>query len=128
MTLLIAIVDDDVSALEAAVSLVRALGFETAGFTSAADFLGSRERGAAACLIVDMRMSGMSGFELHKHLVASGAPIPAILVTGHHQEGNRERALGAGMAGYLTKPLAPDQLLASIRTAIARGASGGYAS
>jgi CheY-like chemotaxis protein len=57
--------------------------------------------------------------ELHKHLVAAGTPIPTILVTAHHQDGNCERALSAGVAAYLTKPFQPDQLLASIRAAIA---------
>jgi FixJ family two-component response regulator len=126
VTPLIAIIDDDVSALQAAVSLVRSLGFETASFSSAADFLGSADREAAICLVLDMRMPGMSGIELHKHLVAAGTPIPAIIVTAHHQDGNSDRALSAGAAAYLTKPLQPDQLLAAIRAAIA-GSAGGAA-
>jgi FixJ family two-component response regulator len=122
VTSLIAIVDDDASALEAAVSLIRALGFETAGFSSAADFLGSAERRRTSCLVLDMRMPGMSGVELHKHLVAAGEPIPTILVTAHHQDGNLEWALSAGAAGYLTKPLQPDRLHASIEAALAERA------
>jgi FixJ family two-component response regulator len=115
---LIAIVDDDQSAREAVTSLVRALGFEAAAFASAADFLHSPESGQTACLIVDMRMPGMNGLDLYRHLVVAGAPPPTVLITAHPEDGGRERALAAGLRFYLSKPLDPNELLGCIRAAL----------
>lgn len=119
--LLIAVVDDDDSAREAAVSLVRALGFAASGFRSAAEFLGSGEMARTACLITDVRMPGMGGLDLHRHLVASGLLIPTVLVTAFPDETTRARALKAGVGSYLAKPFEPDELLGCIRSAFAQG-------
>ena len=121
-TPLIAIVDDDDSARDATLSLVRALGFAASGFRSAADYLGSGDMSQTACLIADVRMPGMSGPELYRHLVASGTPIPTVLVTAYPENSTRARALKAGVGWYLAKPLEPDELLGCIRSALAQGA------
>lgn len=118
---LIAVVDDDASAREAVASLVRSFGFLAAEFESAAAFLASDRLSRTACLIADVRMPGMTGPELYGHLVASGAPIPTVLVTAYAQEADRARALKSGIRCYLAKPLDPDELLACIRSAIADG-------
>lgn len=115
---LIAIVDDDQSAREAIASLVRSLGLAAAEFGSAADFLRSDQRSRAACLIADVRMPGMSGIELYRHLIAVGAPIPTVLVTAYAGETARNHALKAGALCYLAKPIDPDELLACIRSAV----------
>ena len=73
---LIAVVDDDASVREAMMSLMRALGFLAETFPSAEDFLKSDGLQRTSCLIADVRMPGMSGLELYRHLVASGKPIP----------------------------------------------------
>ena len=70
---LISVVDDDMSIRNATQDLLRAAGFSTAAFSNATSFLDSPSREHTACLVADMRMPGMSGLELHQHLVASGA-------------------------------------------------------
>lgn len=122
--LLISIIDDDGSARDAVAGLVRALGFTAAEFQSAADFLNSSQLVRTDCLIADVRMPGMTGLELYRHLIAVGAPIPTVLVTAYPDEAVRARALQAGVRCYLAKPLEPDALLACIRSAIGDGNGG----
>jgi FixJ family two-component response regulator len=117
---LIAIVDDDDSAREAVVDLVRAMGFSAMGFPSAADFSGSDDMAQTDCLIADVRMAGMSGLELFFHMSVSNIPIPTILMTGYPDEMTRARSLEAGIECYLAKPLAADELLICLRKALAR--------
>lgn len=124
VNLLISIIDDDESAREAIVGLVRALGFAATEFQSAADFLRSSHLMRTACLIADMRMPGMTGLELYRHLIAAGTPIPTVLVTAYPDEAARTRALKAGIRCYLAKPLEPDALLACIRSALANPTGG----
>jgi len=85
-TAVIAIVDDDLSVREALTSLVRSLGFVAMTFESAEDLLKSRRRRSLSCMIADVQMPGMTGFELHNRLVASGKPIPTILITAFPDE------------------------------------------
>src|SRR3546814_15640236 len=94
--LLISIIDDDESAREAVVGLVRALGFTATEFQSAAEFLKSSHLLQTACLIADMRMPGMTGLELYRHLIAVGTPIPTVLVTAYPAQAVRARPLQAG--------------------------------
>jgi FixJ family two-component response regulator len=118
---LIAIVDDDVSVREAMVSLMRALGFLAEAFPCAEDFLKSDGLQRTSCLIADVRMPGMSGLELYRRLVATGTPIPTVLITAHSDDGVRTRALKAGIICYLTKPFREDDLLGCIRSALDHG-------
>ncbi|RDJ26993.1 response regulator [Bosea caraganae] len=108
---LIAVVDDDASARDALVDLVRAMGFGAAGFRSAPDFLGSKLLPQSDCVIVDMRMPGMGGIELYAHLCASGIAIPTVLVTAYPDEATRKHAREIGIGFYLSKPCDPDELL-----------------
>ena len=116
---LISVVDDDEAARAAVVGLVRALGFTAKEFQSAAAFLKSSQLLQTACLIADMRMPGMTGLELYRHLVAAGTAIPTILVTAFPDEALRARALSAGIRCFLAKPLEPETLLGCIRSALA---------
>lgn len=113
----IAIVDDDPAVREGVTDLLNSMGFVSESFQSAEEFLGSDHLGSTACLITDGRMSGMSGFELHNRLVASGKRIPTILITAFPEEADRARALGAGMFCYLPKPFNDNDLLACLRSA-----------
>lgn len=122
---LICIVDHDESVRRAVVGLVRALGFAAAEFQSGADFLQSDHLPQTACVIADMQMPGMSGLQLHRELIASGAPIPTVLTTSYPDETTRARALEAGVNCYLTKPFAPNDLLDCIRSAIGHPKEGG---
>ena len=121
----IAIVDDDQSVREALTSLVRSLGYVAMAFECAEDLLKSRRRRSVSCLIADVQMPGMTGLKLHDRLVASGEAIPTILITAFPDERSRERALQAGVIGYLTKPFSEDDLLACIRSTLGRREAGG---
>ena len=114
----IAIVDDDQSVREALTSLVRSLGYIAMAFECAEDLLKSRRRRNLSCVITDVQMPGMTGIELHNRLVASGEPIPTILITAFPDERSRERALHAGVIGYLAKPFSEDDLVACIRSSL----------
>jgi len=117
-SLLIAIIDDDDSAREAASGLVRALGFSVASYQDAAAFLANADVSQIACLITDMRMAGMNGLALHLHLRASSIFLPTILMTAYPEDATRDRAERVGFVGYLSKPLAPAALLACIQGAL----------
>ena len=116
---LISIVDDDESMREALKGLMRSLGYTAEAFASAAEFLNSRRVPRTSCLIADVMMPGMTGVELHRHLVTSGKTIPTILITAHPDDSVRERALADGVIGYLSKPFSEHDLLACIRSSLA---------
>ena len=122
---LISIVDDDESMREAIKGLMRSLGYRVEAVASAQEFLSSRHVRRTSCLIADMQMPGMTGLELHHHLSASGKVIPTVLITAYPDDGVRERALAAGVSGYLSKPFDENDLLACIRSALIDGPSGG---
>ena len=114
----IAVVDDDHSVREALTSLVRSLGYAAMAFECAEDLLKSKRRGGVSCLIADVQMPGMTGLELYQRLSASGKRIPTILITAYPEDSIRERALAAGVIGYLSKPFVEDDLLTCVRSAL----------
>jgi FixJ family two-component response regulator len=114
---LVAIVDDDASIRETTKDLLESAGLDAATFASAEDFLNSGLLPSVVCTIADMRMPGMSGLALHEHLLASGNPIPTVLMTAYPDEPVRARALKAGVLCYLIKPFADDELLDCISAA-----------
>ena len=120
---LISIVDDDQLVREAIRGLMKSMGFRVQVFSSAEEFLSSRDLRRTSCLIADMQMPKMSGLELHRHLSASGKPIPTILITAYIDDSVRERALSAGVTGYLYKPFKEDDLLACVSSALTRPSS-----
>jgi FixJ family two-component response regulator len=124
----ITIVDDDRSVREALMSLMRAVGLVCEAYPCAEDFLRSGRLDRTACLIADVRMPGMTGPELHRHLVASGNPIPTILITAHPDEEGRRRALQAGVLCYLPKPFNEDDLLGCIHAALEHATKNGNGS
>ncbi len=117
---LIAIVDDDESMRHAIGGLMRVLGFAVETFASARDFLSSPNFQRTACLVTDINMPGMSGVELHQHLVASGKSIPTVLITAYPDDNVRTRAVRAGVLGFLKKPFSEDDLIACVRSALAQ--------
>lgn len=120
---IVAIVDDDGSALDALANLVSALGFTARGFPDAASFLSSPVRDEARCLIADVRLPGIGGLELHRRLASVRASLPTILVTAYPDETTRQAATASGALGYLAKPVEPEALLACLRTATANADS-----
>ena len=83
-------------------------------FDCGEDLLNSKHRRSVSCVIADVHMPGMTGLELHDRLIASGEPIPIILITAFPDEKSRERALQTRVIGYLTKPFSEDDLLACL--------------
>jgi FixJ family two-component response regulator len=118
---LISIIDDDEGIREATKGLMRAMGFLAETFGSAEDFLKFDRMRSTACLIADVQMPQMSGFDLHRRLIASGTFIPTILMTAYPDNDGRARALAAGVLCYLIKPFSRDDLLACIHSALDRG-------
>jgi FixJ family two-component response regulator len=118
---LIAIVDDDESVRDATDALMRSAGFCAETFSCGADFLSSPDLSRTACLVTDLNMPGMSGFDLHRRLQSLGRSIPTILITGQPNDNVRAQALSLGIVFYLPKPFRHDDLIHSIRSALARG-------
>ena len=116
---MIAIVDDDPSVRAGTMDLLNALGFITETFRHAEDFLQANRLHGTSCLIADVHLPGMSGLELYDHLVGSGNFVPTILITAFPDDGDRMRALRAGVNCYLAKPFGASELLACIRSALA---------
>jgi FixJ family two-component response regulator len=121
----IAVVDDDESMREAIRSLLRSAGFNAETFASAEDFWQSDSRQGTACLVLDVRMPRMSGFELQDHLAAAHCPIPLIFVTAHSDEEGRARALRAGAIAFLDKPFSDEVLLEALSRALHASTEGG---
>ena len=115
---LISIVDDDEPFRESMRKLVMLLGYTVEAFPSAADFLASRHLPETACLVADVHMPGMTGIELHRHLVTAGYAIPTILVTAYPDEVVRDRAPRVGVVCYLSKPVDDNHLERCVRSAL----------
>jgi FixJ family two-component response regulator len=117
---LITIVDDDDSLRKSLDNLLRSVGFRTQGFSSAEAFLSSQQVHDTACLILDVRMPGMSGLDLQRQLGATNWHLPIIFVTAHVDDAARARALAAGAVDFLYKPFHEEALLNAINTALKR--------
>ena len=118
---LISIVEDDDLFLDSMIRLLRSLGYTVAAFSSAASFLASRSLDATACLITDINMPSMTGWELYARLVELGHKIPTILVTAYPNEAARSRALKDGIVCYLRKPFDDNDLADCVQKAIEGG-------
>ena len=115
---LISVVDDDESVRESLEGLLKSLGFRVEAFALAMDFLNSQALEATDCLILDVRMPGMSGPELQKKLIASQHSIPIVFITAHGDEAVRARVLGDGAVDCLLKPFTEDALLNAVHAAL----------
>ena|SRR5438128_10800905 len=115
---LISIVDDDESVRESVRGLLRSVRFGVEAFASAEEFLSSDRARETDCLILDVRMSGMSGLELQSRLVASHRVIPVVFITAHGDEELRSRALRGGAVDFLLKPFSEEALLNAVHTAL----------
>jgi FixJ family two-component response regulator len=99
---------------------MRSIGFSANIFASAEEFLKSDHLRNTDCLILDVRMPGMNGLELQRHLMVSRNEIPIIFITAHGDEEARSQALGEGALAYLFKPFSEDALLTAIHAALER--------
>ena len=116
---LISIVEDDQPFRDSMTKLMTALGYAVEAFPSAANFLASPLLPQTACLVADVNMPGMTGPELHRHLVKQGYAIPTILVTAYPDDTVRTRALNDGVLCYLSKPVDDHHLEECLRVALA---------
>ena len=115
----ISIIDDDESVREGLAGLMQFLEFDVAIFASAAEFLASTVLDKCDCIVSDVQMPQMTGFELHGHLLAIGRDIPTILITAYPNDDAKARALSSGIVCYLRKPFDTKVLIECIRSAIA---------
>ena len=115
---MISIIDDDDSVRESLQRLMRSVGFAVNVFASAEEFLNSDRLCYTDCLILDVRLPGMNGFDLQRHLANSHSEIPIIFITSHEDDELRARALNAGAVDYFLKPFDDEDLLDAIDEAL----------
>jgi FixJ family two-component response regulator len=115
---LVSIVDDDVSVRRSTRRLLRSCGLRAEAFASAEDFLQSGGVEQTACLLLDVRMPGIDGLELQRRLGETHRLIPIIFLSARASEEEERRALRAGAADFLRKPVSKEVLLRAIRAVI----------
>ena len=114
------VVDDDVSIRESLKNLFRSVGLNVNTFATAREFLASKRPDAPGCLILDVRLPGLSGLDLQRQLGDANIQIPVIFITGHGDIPMSVQAMKAGAAEFLTKPFRDQDLLDAVRQAIER--------
>jgi FixJ family two-component response regulator len=114
------IIDDDPLYRRSSERLIRSVGFTVQSFESAPDFLSSRRPNVPSCLVLDVRLPGLSGLDLQRELAEAGVHIPIIFVTGHGDIPMSVQAMKAGAVEFLTKPFRDQALLDAIRHALER--------
>ena len=114
------VIDDDPSIRDAIESLIRSVGMHARTFASAQEFLASARPDTPACLVLDVRMPGLSGLDLQRELLDAGIRIPIIFITGHGDIPMSVRAMKAGAVEFLTKPFRDQDLLDAISHALER--------
>lgn len=115
---MVSIVDDDASLRRSFRNLLTSAGLRVETFESAEVFLESGSRDKTGCLVLDLRMPGMGGLGLLRHLAESGSRIPVIILTAHGDEDTRQRSLQAGAIAFLEKPVVGAALLDAVRSAL----------
>ena len=114
------VLDDDVSVREGVASLIRSVGLKVRTFASTQEFLASLQKERPSCLVLDIQLPDINGFELQQELATKDIQIPIIFLTGHGDIPMSVRAIKAGALEFLTKPFDDEYLLEAIRNAIAR--------
>jgi FixJ family two-component response regulator len=112
------VVDDDASSRQSLEFLIRASGYTVRAFSSSKDFLASARPEIPACLVLDVRMPGLTGLELQGELAKRGVRLPIIFITGHGDIPMSVQAMKAGAMEFLTKPFREDNMLRAIMLAI----------
>jgi FixJ family two-component response regulator len=113
------VIDDDRMIRDGLQSLIRSVGLRVETFASAQDFLGAKRPDTPACLVLDVRMPGLSGLDLQLKLRDDGIPIPVIFITGHGDIPMSVRAMKEGAQEFLTKPVRGQDLLDAVQKALA---------
>jgi len=121
---LIAVVDDDESIRRSTAFLLESFGFQAAAFESPKGFLKSGQLQNTSCLILDVHMPDMNGWQLQGELASAGCSIPIIFITAYDDKESRSRAMQAGAVAFLGKPFSDEQLLQTLRSTLGRDKSG----
>jgi two-component system, LuxR family, response regulator FixJ len=116
------VIDDDAEVRHSLAFLLSTVGLAVRLHDSATAFLAALPEAQDGCIVTDVRMPGMDGIELQRHLRTQGNPIPVIVITGHGDIALAVEAMKAGAVDFIEKPFDDEMLIASIRTALARGA------
>jgi FixJ family two-component response regulator len=116
---LIAIVDDDDLFRRSMERLLKSSGFDVATFDSAEDFFFRCDLDGTACAVLDMKLPGMTGFDLQRRLITRRRPLPVVFVSAHEDAVMKVNALRAGAVAFLWKPFEEDDLLDAIHRALA---------
>ena len=114
------VIDDDPSMRGALGNLIASVGLDVRAFPSPREFLAGERPDAPGCLVLDVRLQGMTGLAFHEELVKTGVALPVIFITGHADVPMTVRAMKAGAVEFLTKPFRDVELLDAIHTAIER--------
>ena len=122
-TIKIMVIDDDEALCSALESMLRTTGFHVGKFSSAEEYLAHPEREIASCVILDVRLPGMSGIELQHVLRETGDTVPIVFLTAHGDAAIREMVMKAGARAFLTKPVRRDVLLERVWSALAASSS-----
>jgi FixJ family two-component response regulator len=117
---LVYIVDDDLDVRIALEALLQSVGLQVMTFSSAEEFLAQALPSTRACLVLDVRLTGQSGIGLQNHLSRIDSKLPIIFISGHGDIPMAVRAIKAGAAEFLTKPLRPQELIDAIHAAFAK--------
>jgi FixJ family two-component response regulator len=123
-TTLLAVVDDDADVRVALMRLVSSAGFAVEAFASGAEFMRSVDDHEPDCVVLDLHMHGMNGFDVQDALAVSHAGVPVVVITGHDTPESRKRALRLGAKAYLCKPVDDEALLSAIGSAMDRPGPG----
>ena len=115
---LIAVIDDDESFRVALVDSLSSLGYGARGFASAEEFIAGDGTGQYDCIITDIHMPGMNGFDLKRRLLAQDSSVPVIMITGHAEPGLEGRAAAIGAVCLLRKPFEADALADCLQRAL----------
>lgn len=114
------VVDDDETVRKSLESLLRSAGLNVETFASAQEFLAVPRAAAPGCLVLDVRLPGLSGLELQERMAEAGVEIPIVFITGHGDIPMSVRAMKAGAVEFLTKPFSDQDLLDAVTQAIER--------
>jgi len=112
------VVEDDTSLCNAVRRLLRSAQYRVVTFSSAEEFYRSDFKSSPGCLLLDIRLPGINGFDLQEQLIASGVQMPVIFITGQDRAGMEERAMRLGASAYLRKPVDEETLLGAIGLAM----------
>ena len=117
---LIAVVDDEESVRKALQRLIRSAGFDVETFPSGAEFLTSMQHREPACVVLDLHMPGVNGFDVQDELHQARVQLPVVVLTGHDTPSARTRVMSRGAAAYLCKPVDESLLMRAINEALGK--------